>query len=94
MENLQILTHYKGYSQLLGVRCACSNFDGYKRHLSDLVKIFVEKGYKANTIPYQVKNIENLGRSTLLNNFKTYRKTIPFSIAYNPNLLNAKEIIN
>ena len=38
-----------------------------KKHSNNLVKRFVEKGYKENIIRNQIEKVDNLERSTLLN---------------------------
>ena len=38
------------YSQALRIKPVCSTFDRYKKRSNDLVKWFVEKGYKENII--------------------------------------------
>ena len=38
------------YSQALRTKRVCSTFDEYKKHSNNLVKRFVEKGYKENII--------------------------------------------
>ena len=54
------------YSQALRTKRVCSTFDEYKKHSNNLVKQFVEKGYKENIIRNQIKKVDNLERSTLL----------------------------
>ena len=83
------------YSQALRIKRVCSTFDEYKKHSNDLVKRFVEKGYKENIIRNQIDKVDNLERSTLLNKTNAVRKNvIPFSVTYSPTLPNTREIIN
>ena len=82
-------------SQALKIKCVCSTFDEYKKHSNDLVKRFVEKGYKENIIRNQTEKVDNFERSTLLNKPNAVRKNvIPFSVTYSPHLPNIREIIN
>ena len=83
------------YSQALRIRLVFSTFDKYKKYSNDLVKLFVEKGYKENIIRNQIKKVDNLERAALLNKTNAVRKNvIPFSVAYIVILLNIREIIN
>ena len=50
------------YSQSLRIKCVCSAFDEYKKHSNDLVKRFVEEGYRENKIRNQIKKVGNLER--------------------------------
>ena len=69
------------YSQALSIKCVCSTFEEYKKHSNDLVKRFVEKGYKENIIRNQIEKVDSLERSTLLNKTDAVRKNvIPFSV--------------
>ena len=55
----------------------------------------MEQGYKENIIRNQIEKVDNLERTTLLNNNNAVRKNvIPFSVAYSPTLPNIREIIN
>ena len=47
------------YSQALGIKRICSTFEEYKKHSNDLVKRFVEKGYKENITWNQIKKVGN-----------------------------------
>ena len=59
-----------------------------------MVKRFIEQGYKENIIRNQIKKIDNLERSTLLNKINAVRKNvIPFSVTYSQTLPNIREII-
>ena len=83
------------YSQPLRIKRVCSTFDEYKKHSNDLVKWFVEKGCKENIIQNQIKKVDSLERSTMLNKTDAARKSvIPFSVTYSPTLPNIREIIN
>ena len=62
------------YSQALRAKRVCSNFDEHKKHSNDLVKRFVEKGYKEN-IRNQIEKVDSLERSTLLTKLMQYGKT-------------------
>ena len=60
-----------------------------------MVQQFMEKGYKENIIRNQIEKVDNLERSTLLNNTNAVRKNvIPFPVTYSPTLPNIREIIN
>ena len=83
------------YSQTLRIKRVCSSFDEYKKHSNDLVKRFVEKGYKENIIRNQIRKVDNLERSTMLNKTNVVRKNvITLSVTYSPTLPNIREIIN
>ena len=83
------------YSQTLRIKRVCSSFDEYKKHSNDLVKRFVEKGYKENIIRNQIRKVDNLDRSTMLNKTDAVRKNvITLSVTYSPTLPNIREIIN
>ena len=83
------------YSQTLRIKRVCSSFDEYKKHSNDLVKRFVEKGYKENIIRNQIRKVDNLERSTMLNKTDAVRKNvITLSVTYSPTLPNIREIIN
>ena len=83
------------YSQTLRIKRVCSSFDEYKKHSNDLVKRFVEKGYKENIIRNQIRKVDNLERSTMLNKTNAVRKNvITLSVTYSPTLPNIREIIN
>ena len=54
-----------------------------KKHSNDLVKRFVEKGYKENIIRKQIEKVDNLERPTLLNKTNAvWKNIIPFSVTY------------
>ena len=54
----------------------------------------MEKGYKENILN-QIKKVDNLERSTLLNKTNAVQKNIVlFSVTYSPTLPNITEIIN
>ena len=83
------------YSQTLRIKRICSSFDEYKKHSNDLVKRFVEKGYKENIIRNQIRKVDNLERSTMLNKTNAVRKNvITLSVTYSPTLPNIREIIS
>ena len=83
------------YSQPLRIKRVCSSFDEYKKHSNDLVKRFVEKGYKENIIRNQIRKVDNLERSTMLNKTNAVRKNvITLSVTYSPTLPNIREIIS
>ena len=83
------------YSQTLRIKRVCSSFDEYKKHSNDLVKRFVEKGYKENIIRNQIRKEDNLERSTKLNKTNAVRKNvITLSVTYSPTLPNIREIIS
>ena len=83
------------YSQTLRIKRVCSSFDEYKKHSNDLVKRFVEKGYKENIIRNQIRKVDNLERSTMLNKTNAVRKyVITLSVTYSRTLPNIREIIN
>ena len=55
----------------------------------------MEKGCKENIIQNQIKKVDSLERSTMLNKTDAARKSvIPFSVTYSPTLPNIREIIN
>ena len=65
----------------------CSTFDEYKKHSNDLVKRFVEKGYKENITRNQIEKVQCLEISTLLNETNTvWKNVIPFSATYSTTL--------
>ena len=83
------------YRQALRIKRVCSIFDEYKKHSNGFVKRFVEKGYKGNIIWNQIKKVDNLGKSALLNKTNAVRKNVVlFSVTYNPTLPNIWWIIN
>ena len=83
------------YSQALRIKRICSTFEEYWKHSQDLIKRFVEKGYKNSTVRKQIERVDHLNISLLLKNCKTNRNdSIPFSVTYNSVLPNIKEIIN
>ena len=59
-----------------------------------MAKRFLEKGYKEN-IRNQIKKVDNLETSTLLNKTNAvWKNVIRFSVTYHPTLPNIREIIN
>ena len=71
------------YSQALTIKHVCSTFGEYKKHSNDLVKRFMEKGYKENIICNQIGKVDNLERTTLLNKTNAaWENVIPFSVRY------------
>ena len=83
------------YSQALRIRHVCSTFGEYKKHSNDLVKRFMEKGYKENIICNQIEKVDNLERTTLLNKTNAaWKNVIPFSVRYSLILPNIRKIIN
>ena len=55
----------------------------------------MKKGYKENIIQNQIEKVDNLERSTLLNNTNTVQKNvIPFSVTSGTTLPNTEEMIN
>ena len=53
------------------------------------------KRVQRNIIRNQIKKVDSLERSTMLNRTDAARKNvIPFSVTYSPTLPNIKEIIN
>ena len=83
------------YSQALRMKRVCSTSDECKKRPNDLVKRFVQKGYKENIIRNQIKKLDNLERSTSLNKTNAVLKiVIPISVKYSPTLPNFRKIIN
>ena len=83
------------YGQALSIKRVCSTFWEYKKYSNDLVKRFLEKGYKENIIRNQIKKVDNLERSTLINKSNAIRKNvIPFSVKSSQTLPNIRQIIN
>ena len=59
-----------------------------------MVKRFVKRGYKENIIRNQIKKVDTLERSTLLNKTNAVRKKgILFTVTYIKTSPNIKEII-
>ena len=59
-----------------------------------LYQQFTEKGYKENIIQNQIKKLDNLERSALLNNANTvWKNVIQFSVRYSPILPNIRSVI-
>ena len=59
-----------------------------------MVKRFVKRGYKENIIRNQIKKVDTLERSTLLNKTNTVRKKgILFTVTYIKTSPNIKEVI-
>ena len=59
-----------------------------------MVKRFVKRGYKENIIRNQIKKLDTLQRSTLLNKTNAVRKKgILFTVTYIKTSPNIKEII-
>ena len=59
-----------------------------------MVKRFVKRGYKENIIRNQIKKVDTLERSTLLNKTNAVRKKgILFTVTYIKTSPNIKEIV-
>ena len=83
------------YSQALRIKHVCSTFGEYKKHSNDLVKRFMEKGYKENISCNQIEKVDNLERTTLLNKTNAaWKNVIPFSVRYSLILPNIRKVIN
>ena len=63
-------------SQALRIKRVCLTFDEYEKHSNDLVKRFLEKGYKENMILNQIEKVDNLERSTLSSKTNAARKNV------------------
>ena len=66
-----------------------------KNHSNDLVKRFMEKKVtKKTSFKYQIEKVDNLDRSTLLNQTNALRKNvILFLVKYSLTLSNIRKII-
>ena len=80
----------------LKIKRVCSFFDEYKKHSNDVVKRFVEKGYKKHhSKPNRKSRSKNLERSTLLDKTDSKRRNvIPFSVTFSRTLPNIRKKIS
>ena len=67
-QNLHIYTRLESlaYSQALRIKRIYSKIEKYQKPSEDLLKWFVQKGYKEVNIHNQITRVDNLGKSSLL----------------------------
>ena len=82
------------YSQALRIKRICSTIQEFNKHSDNLLKRFVERGYKEFFIKEQIKRVEYLNRDSLLEEkTRNNEPNIYLSVTYSRALPNLKEVM-